>query len=128
MKAPSGLVLRVVAVLGAMVALLTIAAPSMAATKAADGGSKPQAVEQLASVRQSIDETLSLIKQGRAEEAFTIARAGYLNHFEDVEVPLRVIDPGYTSEVETQFAVIRNSIRDHDPVSQTRDEIVTLRG
>lgn len=128
MKTLLGPVLRLVAVLVALMALMGIAAPSMAQAKADQPGSKSQAVEQLTQVRESIDQTLTLIKQGRAEEAFQIARAGYLNHFEDVEVPLRVIDPGYTSEVETQFAVIRNSIRDHDPINRTRDEIVNLRG
>lgn len=118
---------RGLAVLVAAVALLSIAAPSMAASKG-DAPGNAQAIAQLTSVRESIDQTLLLIKEGRADEAFQIARAGYLNHFEDVEIPLRVIDPGYTSQVETQFAVIRNSIRDHAPVSQTRDEIVTLRG
>lgn len=126
MRTLPGLALRAAAVLAAAISLLAIASPSMAAPS--DQGSESKAIEQLTSVRASIDQTLSLIKQGRAEEAFDIARAGYLNHFEDVEIPLRVIDPGYTSEVETQFAVIRNSIRDHDPTSQTRDEIITLRG
>lgn len=128
MRTLPGLALRAATLLGAVVALLALAAPSMAASQSNDPGPKSQAIEQLTQVRASIDQTLQLIKQGRAEEAFTIARAGYLNHFEDVEVPLRLIDPTYTSEVETQFAVIRNSIRDHDPVNQTRDEIVTLRG
>ena len=127
MKTLLGLAVRVAAVLAAVVALPAVASPSMAAPSA-DPGSKAQAIEQLTSVRESIDKTLALIKQGQAQEAFESARAGYLNHFEDVEIPLRVIDPGYTSEVETQFAVIRNSIRDHDPTSQTRDEIITLRG
>jgi high-affinity iron transporter len=127
-KTLPGPILRVVAVLIGVGALMSIAAPSMASAKADEPGSRSQAIEQLTQVRESIGQTLTLIKQGRAEEAFEIARSGYLNHFEDVEIPLRVIDPGYTSDVETQFAVIRNSIRDHDPVDQTRDEIVQLRG
>lgn len=40
-------------------------------------------------MRTSIDQTLELVKQGRTEEAYAQAKAGYLDHFEYVEVPLR---------------------------------------
>lgn len=98
-----------------------------AAAAPAPSGAKADAIKQLDVVRASIDETLRLIKAGRTEEAFSTARTGYLRHFEFVEVPLRVVDPQFTADVETQFAVIRNAIRNHDPAADVRDEIITLR-
>ncbi|MDT4916926.1 MAG: high-affinity iron transporter [Pseudonocardiales bacterium] len=107
-----------------------VAAPAgraVSTTAVPTSDAKAAAIRQLDVVRASIDQTLALIKAGRAEQAFAVAKDGYLSHFEYVEIPLRVIDPGFTADVETQFAVIRNAISDGDPVDSIRDEIVTLR-
>src|SRR3954454_9946106 len=69
--------------------------------------SREEAIRQLAVVRASIDQTLELVKQGKIEEAYTQAKAGYLDHFEYVEIPLRVVAPDLTAESETKFAEIR---------------------
>jgi high-affinity iron transporter len=79
-------------------------------------------------VRQSIDRTLELIKQGQAQQAFDEAKNGYLSHFEFVEVPLRVVAPGLTSDAETKFAEIRGLISDHASTEEIRSNIVELRG
>ncbi|MEO7372204.1 MAG: FTR1 family protein, partial [Ilumatobacteraceae bacterium] len=79
-------------------------------------------------VRVSVDLTLSLIKQGRSDEAFAAAASGYLNHFELVETPLRIIDNDLTIDTEGRFADIRQLIRNHAPVDRVRDELVGLRG
>jgi high-affinity iron transporter len=78
-------------------------------------------------VRDSIDRTLELIKLGRNQEAYDQARAGYLDHFELVEVPLRVVAPDLTADTETEFARIRGLIKDGAPVEQVRDNVVVLR-
>ena len=51
-----------------------------------------EAIRQLDIVRESIDRTLALIKAGQRDQAFAEAKAGYLSHFEYVEIPLRVVD------------------------------------
>ena len=117
------LVLVVAGVIGA--AAFMAALPS---TPAAAATSRQDAIEEVQNVRISIDLTLSLIKQGRSEEAFTAAANGYLNHFELVEVPLRIIDNDLTIDTEGRFADIRQLIRNHAPVSRIRDELVDLRG
>ena len=66
-------------------------------------------------MRGSIDRTLALIKAGQSEQAFEEAKAGYLSHFELVEIPLRVADNSLTIEAETKFAEIRALIRNSDP-------------
>ena len=75
--------------------------------------SRAEAIEQLGVVRDSIDRTLLLIKEGQATQAFAEAKDGYLSHFEYVEVPLRVVAPELTSDAETQFAEIRGLITSH---------------
>jgi high-affinity iron transporter len=117
------LVVAVAGVIGA--AALMAALPS---TPAAAATSREDAIEEVQNVRISVDLTLSLIKQGRSEEAFTAAANGYLNHFELVEIPLRIIDNDLTIDTEGRFADIRQLIRNHAPVERVRDELVALRG
>lgn len=104
--------------------LLWNGAPAGAATAQV---SRAEAIRQLRVTRESIDHTLALVKDGRAREAFAQARAGYLDHFELVEIPLRVVAPGLTSDTETKFALIRGQITDGAPVDEIRTSIVELR-
>jgi len=103
--------------------LLVFASPAAAAPAT----SREDAVRQLAVVRDSIDQTLDLIKQGRNDEAYTQARTGYLDHYEQVEVPLRLVAPELTADTETEFARIRGLIKNGAPVDEVRGRIVELR-
>ena len=105
-------------------------ASGISPASAADGPSvsRKEAIEKVHEVRLSIDRTLALIKAGQAEQAFDEAKDGYLNHFELVEIPLRVADNSLTIHAESLFAEIRTMIRNGDPESEIRDKIVELRG
>ncbi len=126
------LLVPVVTLLGTVRA---VAAPQVATQQSADQHvataqqaiSREEAIRQLAIVRASIDETLELLKQGHFEEALAQAKAGYLDHFEYVEVPLRVVAPDLTADAETKFAEIRGLINDKAPVDALRTNIVQLR-
>jgi high-affinity iron transporter len=121
------LLVPVSTVLGAVHAL---AAPQIATQHVATAQksiSRDEAIRQLAIVRASIDETLELLKQGRFEDALAQAKGGYLDHFEYVEVPLRVVAPELTADAETKFAEIRGLINDKAPVDALRTNIVELR-
>ncbi|MEO7556228.1 MAG: FTR1 family protein [Acidimicrobiales bacterium] len=108
--------------------LLAVPASSAPATSAQTSVSRDEAITQLEVVRQSIDRTLGLIKTGQADQAFAEAKSGYLQHFEQVEIPLRVADEGLTSDAETKFAEVRGLISSHAPVDDVRARIVELRG
>ncbi len=115
----------------AAVATVTTTAATTTAvgtTVAAPGAvSREEAVRELAVVRDSIDATLELVKQGRTDQAYAQARQGYLDHFEYVEVPLRVVAPDLTAEAETKFAEIRGLITANAPAEEVRANIVELR-
>jgi high-affinity iron transporter len=85
------------------------------------------AIAELQRVRTSVDHTLALIKAGRADEAFAAARDGYLQHFENVEIPLRAIDNSLTIRAEAKFAEIRQQIRDGAGVDTVRTSLIELR-
>ena len=78
-------------------------------------------------VRVSINETLDLFKQGKDAEALKQSQQGYLDHFEFVEIPLRVADPQFTLDAESKFAEVRQAIRD-GRTGDVRDRIIELRG
>ncbi|HZE03372.1 MAG TPA: FTR1 family protein [Pseudonocardiaceae bacterium] len=120
--------LLALAVLVPVVTLFS-AAPASAVPQAAahQAITREDAIRQLAMVRASIDQTLELVKQGKIEQAYTQARTGYLDHFEYVEVPLRVVAPDLTADAETKFAEIRALIKSGAPVDAVRTNIVELR-
>jgi high-affinity iron transporter len=119
---------RLVALGGvAVVALLVLQVFAPAAGAAGTDVSREQAIEQLQKVRTSINETLDLFKQGKDAQALKQSQAGYLNHFEYVEIPLRVADPQFTLDAESKFAEVRQSIRD-GRTDDVRERIVELRG
>jgi high-affinity iron transporter len=116
--------------LGALLVFGLWSASAQAATRPAQNGSvsKDEAIRQLDVVRESIDRTLALSKSGQSEKAFAEAKAGYLSHFEYVEIPLRVVAPQLTSDAETKFAEIRGLISSGASESEIRSNIVDLRG
>ena len=103
-----------------------VLAPSIAG--ASSGGSRDDAIELLDRTRASVDETLALIESGDGVRALAEARSGYLSHFEQVEIPLRIADNDLTIDVENQFATIRTAISDGKPLDEIRDQVVVLRG
>ena len=102
------------------VAALAAPAAAGAAGTGAGAVSRETAIEQLRTTSESIDRTLALMKAGRRQEAFAIAKAGYLKHFELVEIPLRAANPASPSSAEEDFAEIRALIRTGAPTSEVR--------
>ena len=98
------------------------------ATASAAGASRDDAIKLLDRTRASVDETLALIESGDGVRALAEARSGYLAHFEQVEIPLRIADNDLTIAAENQFATIRTAISDGKPVSEIRDQVIVLRG
>ena len=118
---------RLVLVALAVVAALGIGIGASGRPAAAAGVSRDEAIRLLDQTRQSIDETLALLKSGNADQALTEASDGYLAHFEQVEPPLSLVDHELTLAAEFQFAQIRRAIRQDAPLDTIRSEIVTLR-
>src|SRR5688500_11047544 len=91
----------------ALVVLGALAIPTVAgASHTTSGGdvTAEEAVHELATARDLVDDSVDLYEDGRAEDAYTAARNSYLDHFEYVEIPLRVRDEGLTLEVEEDYA------------------------
>ncbi len=110
--------------IAAAVGFLLALAPGVAFAQ--DVGPK-EALAELKTARVLIDESLELYEAGEAEDAYTAARNSYLDHFEYVEIPLRVRDEGLTLAVEEDYAAVRNLIEAGAPLEAVKAEVVEVR-
>lgn len=104
-----------------VVALLALPTAALATHKAVGGDvSAEEAVHELDTARDLVDESVDLYEDGRVDEAYTAARNSYLDHFEYVEIPLRVRDESLTLAVEEDYAALRNQIEAGVSVDEVR--------
>lgn len=87
-----------------------------------------EGIDELNQSRDQIERSLELYRDGRQDEAYTEARNAYLDHFEFVEIPLRVRDEGLTLELEEDYAQLRNAIEAGAPASEVDEIAGELRG
>ena len=74
-----------------------------------------------------VDRALEAVKDGDRERAYRLARSAYLDHYEFVEIPMRLRDPNKVLDTEFKFAAMRNSIRDGVPLSEVRRDVADVR-
>lgn len=106
----------------AALGMILVAAPAQAAS-----AGQEKAIAELDRARTLLDRSLDLYRAGRIDEAFTAARNSYLDHFEFVEIPLRVRDEALTLTMEERFAELRNLIKARAPLPDVRGKIAEVR-
>lgn len=79
------------------------------------------------SIRIKLVELLQKYKEGENDKAFMAARSAYLDSYENIEVPLRPINPDYTLDMEIKFAELRNLIQQHQPYPRVEAKVVEIR-
>jgi high-affinity iron transporter len=101
-------------------ATLALAAPAAWASHTTSGGdvTAEEGVHELETARDLVDESVELYEAGNVEDAYIAARNSYLDHFEYVEIPLRVRDEGLTLAVEEDYAALRNLIEAEAPLGE----------
>jgi high-affinity iron transporter len=106
-----------------VICVLLLAAP--AGAHASD--QLAQGRHQMTLASQGVSDALTAYKAGDKDKAYKLARDAYLDHFELVEVPLRLRNPNLVLDTEFTFAELRNSIRSGASVSTVRGSVVKLR-
>ena len=106
-----------------LVLVLALAAP--AAAHASD--QLAQGRHQMTLASQGVSDALDAYKAGDKNKAYKLARSAYLDHFEFVEVPLRLRNPNLVLDTEFTFAELRNDIRSGASVATVRGSVVKLR-
>ena len=61
-------------------------------------------------IRLKLQKVLDLYKENKNDEALLEARSAYLDSYENIELPLRPIDPDFTLDMEIKFAELRNML------------------
>ena len=74
-----------------------------------------------------VDRAVDAVRAGDRAKAYALARSAYLDHYEFVEIPLRLRDPNIVLDTEFKFAALRNAIRDGQSLGQMRDTLAAVR-
>jgi high-affinity iron transporter len=78
-------------------------------------------------IRIKLDESLDLYKEGKIQQALTASRSAYLDSYENIEIPLRPIDPDFTLDMEIKFAELRNLIQSNAEYEQVLKKISAIK-
>jgi len=99
--------------LAALLLLVTVAVAALAPrqpVRAEDSAPAVAVRDELAAIRRLMEQSRDAYRAGDHERALRLARQAYLDHFELVEIPLRVADPNFTFAMEVKFAEWRQLI------------------
>jgi high-affinity iron transporter len=113
---------RALTVLLAAVLLLALAAPALAADSSLERGR-----QEIEKSRVLLGESLDALEAGDRDKAYALSRDAYLNHFEFVEIPLRLRNPNLVLDTEFKYAKLRNDIRDGASVDKIRADTAVVR-
>ncbi len=113
---------RALTALLTIVALLAVAAPALGATVSIERGR--QEIDQS---RVILGQSLDALKAGDRDKAYALSRTAYLDHFEFVEIPLRLRNPNLVIDTEFKYAKLRNDIRDGASVGRIRSDTAIVR-
>ncbi len=93
----------------------------------AEDPAKAQVRNDIDQIRLKLDEVLRLYGEGDTQGALTTSRSAYLDSYENIEIPLRPIDPDFTLDMEIKFAQLRNLIQANAPYSEVEGKIIEIR-
>src|SRR5256885_4896278 len=111
-----------------MVSLAALAALAWAAAPAsAKENDLQRGRSENAAARSFVDRSLAAAKGGDYARAYALAKTGYLDHYEYVEIPLRLRDPNLVLDTEFQFAQLRTDLQKHKPLGVIRADVRDVR-
>jgi high-affinity iron transporter len=88
---------------------------------------KGQVRNDIDTIRLKLDEVIAVYNQNDTSQALATARSAYLDSYENIEIPLRPIDPDFTLEMEIKFAELRNLITSNAPPDQVVSKVAELK-
>jgi len=88
---------------------------------------KGQVRNDIDTIRIKLDDVSKHYSQNDVSQALSTTRSAYLDSYENIEIPLRPIDPDFTLEMEIRFAELRNLISSQAPVNQVVSKIAEIK-
>lgn len=78
-------------------------------------------------IRLDLDEMLQQYRKRAYNEALSSSRSAYLNSYENIEIPLRPINPDFTLDMEIRFAQLRNLVQTKANYENVQNEVFKIR-
>jgi high-affinity iron transporter len=91
------------------------------------GSAKEAVRNNIDQIRKKLDEMLLQYKKGSYNEALLTSRSAYLDSYENIELPLRPINPDFTLDMEIKFAELRNLIQSQSPYEEIQTKTIEIR-
>jgi high-affinity iron transporter len=88
---------------------------------------KEEVRKNIDQIRVKLDEVLKVYRGGNTQDAIQASRSAYLDSYENIELPLRPINPDFTLEMEIKFAELRNLMQVGSPYEQVAKKVVEIR-
>jgi high-affinity iron transporter len=107
--------------------LVTLAALVAPAPASAQQNDLERGRAEIDKASDLVDQSLAAVKAGDRERAYQLARSAYLDHYEFVEIPMRLRDPNKVLDTEFKFAQFRDDIRAGEPLSVIRRDVADVR-
>lgn len=111
----------------ALAAMLAAGCGFASAANAQDDQGLERGRAEIEQAGELVTRSLEVYKDGDTEQAYELARSAYLDHFEFVEVPLRLRNPNLVLDAEFAFAEYRNNIRAGAPLGEVRANVREVR-
>jgi high-affinity iron transporter len=93
----------------------------------ASDASKVSVRNNIDQIRLSLEDMLKQYNKGSYDDALSTSRSAYLDSYENIEVPLRPINPDFTLDMEIKFAELRNLIQAKDSYEKVQDKTFEIR-
>jgi high-affinity iron transporter len=114
-----------------IVLLASLAVLGSPAWAAAPASAKPDDIQRGRTenglARGLVDRSLQAAKAGDYAGAYELTRTAYLDHYEYVEIPLRLRDPNLVLDTEFKFAELRTDLRGHRPLTEIQSDVRAVR-
>ena len=92
-----------------------------------DESSKGVVRDNIDQIRLKLDNVLQEYKEKKYDESLSASRSAYLDSYENIEIPLRPINPDFTLDMEIKFAQLRNLIQSKVPYESVQAKIIEIR-
>lgn len=79
------------------------------------------------SIRDLLQQAMRMYRESDYKEAYKLSRGAYLDHFENIEIPLRVLDPDLTLDMEYRFADLRTKMQAGASATEVEQSVRTVR-
>jgi high-affinity iron transporter len=106
--------------IGIVALLLLLGGGLLAFAPTGTGAANPVGVNVAAEAGQisdTLQQSMREYRLGNYDAAYKLSRGAYLDHFENIEIPLRTLNPDLTAEMEYRFAALRGAMETHQPIA-----------